>query len=235
MTTRTFGPSPVLLARQAGFLYLLVVPLGIFSLWVASSLMVAGDATATADNLMASKLLFRLGIVSDILAALVMMAVAASLYKLLKVVDKNLARWMVILLLIGVPIAMLNKLNQFIALHLLGGADYLAVFTPEQLQALALVFLNLSSRGSNIAFIFWGLWLWPLGCLVYQSRFFPKLLGILLMLACAGYMVNSFAIFLGYAVNAGALSAIGELAFIGWLLVKGVDAEQWQMHLAKGE
>ncbi|HET9588647.1 MAG TPA: DUF4386 domain-containing protein [Anaerolineales bacterium] len=229
MTNYTAKTSPLFTARLAGFLYLLVVPLGIFgSLYVPSRLIVSGDAAVTANNLMASETLFRLAIVSDLLAPLVLIFVVLFLYKLLKPVDKNMAWLMVIFLLLGVPIALLSKANQFIALQLLSGADYLTVFTQEQLQALALLFLRLHDRAGTIAAIFWGLWLFPMGYLVFQSGFFPRILGILLMIACFGYVINSFSIFLGYTVNVGLLAALGEVLFILWLLIKGVDAEQWK-------
>ena len=229
MTTRTAGTSPLFYARLAGFLYLLVIPLGIFgALYVSSRLIVPGDAATTASNIMASESLFRLGIVSDLFASIVMLLVVLVLYKLLKPVNKNMASLMVIFVLVAVPIAMLNKLNQLAALLLLSSGDYLTVFTTEQLQALALLFLRLHSRGSNIAFIFWGLWLFPLGYLVFKSGFLPRILGVLLMIACFGYLINSFAIFLGYTVNVGIFAALGEVLFILWLLIKGVNVEQWE-------
>jgi hypothetical protein len=135
---------------------------------------------------------------------------------------------MVIFLLLGVPIALLSKVNQFAALQLLSGADYLTVFTTEQLQALALQFLRLHDRGGTIAAIFWGLWLFPMGYLVFKSGFFPRILGILLMISCFGYLINSFATFLGYTVNTGLFGALGEVLFILWLLIKGVNVEQWE-------
>ena len=228
MTTRTVETSPQITARLAGFLYLLVVPFGIFGLYVSSTLIVSGDPAATASNIMASERLFRLGIVSDMLAAIAMLLVVLVLYPLLKPVNRNLALFMVAFLLVGVPISLLNKVNQFAFLQLLSGADYITDFTTEQLQTLAFVFLRLHSRGANIAFIFWGLWLLPLGYLVFKSGFLPKILGVLLMISCFGYLVNSFAIFLGYPVNIGLVSAVGELSFIVWLLIKGVNVEQWK-------
>jgi len=228
MTTRIAETSPLIYARVAGFLYLLVVPLGIFSLYVSSRLIAPGDARTTANTIMASESLFRLGMVSDLLAPLVLIFVVLFLYKLLKPVNKNMAWLMVIFLLLGVPIALLSKLNQFAALLLLSGADYLTVFTTEQLQALALLFLHLHDRGGTIAFIFWGLWLFPLGYLVFKSGFFPRILGVLLMISCFGYLINSFAIFLDYNVNTGLFGALGEVLFILWLLIKGVNVEQWK-------
>jgi len=229
MTTLAAKTSPLTIARLAGFLYLLVVPLGIFgSLYVPSRLIVSGDAATTADKLMASESLFRFGIVSDLLAPLVLILVVLFLYKLLKPVNKNMAWLMVIFLLLGVPIALLSKLNQFAALLLLSDADYLTVFTTEQLQALALLFLRLHDRGGTIAAIFWGLWLFPMGYLVFKSGFLPRILGALLMISCFGYLINSFAIFLGYTVNTGLFGALGEVLFILWLLIKGVNVEQWE-------
>ena len=227
MTTRTAETSPLVVARVAGFLYFLVIPLGIFgSLYVPSRLIVSGDAAATANHIMASESLFRLGIVSDLLASMVMLLVVLVLYQLLKPVSKTMALVMVIFLLPGVPLAMLNAVNQFAVLQLLSGADYLTVFNTEQLQALVYLFLH--SRVGTIASIFWGLWLFPLGYLVFKSRFFPRILGVLLMIACFGYVINSFAIFLGYSVNVGLFAALGEVLFILWLLIKGVNVEQWE-------
>lgn len=228
MTTRTVETSPLFYARLAGFLYLLVVPLGIFSLSVSSGLLVSGDTAATANNIMASESLFRLSIVSELLATLVMLLVVLALYRLLKPVNKDMALIMVILVIVGVPIAMLTTLNEFAVLQLLSGAEYLSVFTTEQLQALTLLFLHLHSQGGSIAFIFWGLWLFPLGYLVFRSGFLPRILGILLMIACFGYVMNSFATFLGYTVNVGLFAALGEVLFILWLLIKGVNVEQWE-------
>ena len=228
MTTQTDERSPLFYSRLAGFLYLLVVPLGIFSLSVSSGLLVAEDSAATANNIMASEMIFRLSIVSELLATLVMLFVVLALYRLLKPVNKGMASIMAILVMVAVPIAILTTLNEFAILQLLSGAEYLAAFTTEQLQALTLLFLHLHTQGGSIAFIFWGLWLFPLGYLVFKSGFFPRILGVLLMLACCGYLIDSFASFLGYSVNLGLFAAVGEVLFILWLLIKGVDTEQWR-------
>ena len=228
MTTHTSEISPLRYARLAGLLYLLVIPLGIFGgLYVSSQLIVPGDAAATAENLLASESLYRLGIVSDLLASVDMVLVVLVLYTLLKPIHRTMSLLMVNFVLIGAAIAILNQLNQFAALQLLQ-ADDLRAFTPEQLQALAVMFLRLHSRRSTIAFIFWGLWLFPLGFLVFKSGFLPRFLGILLMIACFGYVINSFATLLGYPVNVGMLAALGEVLLILWLLIKGVNVEQWQ-------
>jgi hypothetical protein len=215
-------------SRIAGFLYLLVVPLGIFSLNVSSRLIVPGDAAKTANNIMASESLFRLSIVSGLLASIVMILVVLFLYKLFKPVNSNMASLMVIFLLLAVPIAMLNEINDFAVLQLLNGADYLKVFTTEQLQALALLFLRLANCGGNIAYIFWGLWLIPLGYLVFKSSFLPRILGILLIVAGLGYIIDSLGKLLisNYTITISLYTFIGELLLIFWLLFKGVKDQQ---------
>jgi hypothetical protein len=156
---------------------LLPAPFGL--IYVPSRLIVPGDAAATASNVMASDSLFRLGIVSNLLVHIVNLFLVLALYRLLKPVNKNMASLMVMFVLVGVPIVMLNELTQLAVLPLLSGADYLAVFTTEQLHALVLLFLNLHKQGLNIAQIFWGLWLFPMGYLVFKSGFIPRILGML--------------------------------------------------------
>jgi len=228
MKTHATESPPQTTTRLAGILYLVVVPLGIFSLSISGRVIVPGDAAATASNILASEGLFRFGIVSDLLATLIMMAVALTLYNLLKPVNENMAALMVIFVLIGVSISVFDKLNVLAVLQTLSVPDYLSAFTIEQVQALAYHHLRLSDIGSTIAFIFWGLWLFPLGYLVFKSGFLPKILGILLMISCMGYVVNSLAYFLGYSTNFGMVSVLGEVLFILWLLIKGVDVEGWK-------
>ncbi len=207
----------------------MVVPLGIFgSMYVPSKLIVFGNAATTAKNLIASEALFRLGIASDLLAGIVMLLVVLVLYGLLKPVNRNIALLMVIFLLAGVSIGMLNKLNQLAALLLLSGANDLTVFTTVQLQALALQFLRLHNQGSTIAYVFFGLWLFPLGYLVFKSGFLPRILGILLIVACFGFVIDSFAILLGSREIIGPFASAGEVLFLLWLLIKGVNVEQWE-------
>jgi len=228
MTTKE-KMNPNKTARVAGFLYLVLLPLGIFGMMIRQRLIVPGDAAITAHNIMASESLFRLSIVSALIVQLVNILVVLVLYKLLKPVNKNHALLMVIFFLVGVPIAMLNELNQFAALLLLSGADYLTVFTAGQLQALVPLFLDLHEHGIMIAGIFWGLWLFPMGYLVFKSGFLPRILGILLIIGGFGYLIDSFAIFLFPSFKAIALfTFIGEVLFPLWLLIKGVNVEQWE-------
>ena len=137
---------------------------------------------------------------------------------------------MVVLFLVSVPIAMLNMLNQFAALLLLSGADHLTVFTAAQLQALVPLFLDLHEQGVFIAQIFWGLWLFPLGYLVFKSGYIPRILGVLLIIAGIGYLIDSVTFFLfpNFDVTISLFTIWGELLFALWLLFRGVDVEQWE-------
>jgi hypothetical protein len=139
-----------------------------------------------------------------------------------------MASLMVIFSLAAVPIAMLNELNSLAVLQLLKNPDYLKVFPIDQLQALAYLLLRLHSQGFLIAQIFWGLWLFPMGYLVFKSGFLPRILGSLLMIGCFGYVIESFAAFLGYNVNIIFFTGWGELLLLLWLLIKGVNVEQWR-------
>jgi hypothetical protein len=229
MTTHTAETSPLIYARVAGLLYLL--PLAPFSLlYVPSRLVVPGDAAATASNIMASESLFRLGIVSNLLSQICMIFVSLLLYQLLKPVNKTMAVLMVIFNLLGVPIVMLNELNRLAVLLLLHGADALTVFTPAQLHARVPLFLDLHTLGLNIAGMFWGLWLFPMGYLVFKSGFLPRIIGVLLMIGCFGYLIQSLAAFLlpNLDVNIILFTSWGELLLALWLLIKGVNVERWE-------
>lgn len=228
MTTHTAEMSPLVRARVAGALYLFANIFAPFTLlYLPSRFIVRGDAAATASNIMASQMLFRLGIVGTLFTFTANIFLALALYQLLKVVNKNMASLMVILLLVGVPIAMLNELSQLAVLRLLSGASYLKAYPVDQLQALAYLLLVLHDQGLLIAHIFFGLWLLPMGYLVFKSGFIPKIVGVLLVIAGLGYVVQSFAAFLGYNVDIILFTGLGELVFLLWLLIKGVDVKQW--------
>ncbi len=229
MTTKE-KMNPNKTARIAGFLYLIMVPFALFGIMWGHSLIVPGDAAATANNIMASESLFRLSIVSLLMVAIGHILLVLVLYKLLKPVNKNHALLMVIFMLVGAPIAMLNELNKFAALLLSSGADYLTVFTADQLPAQVMLFLNLQEHGVFISQIFWGLWLFPMGYLVFKSGFLPRILGILLIIAGFGYLIDSVTFFLFPNFDAIIIqfTFYGELLLPLWLLFKGVNVEQWE-------
>jgi Domain of unknown function (DUF4386) len=213
--------------RFAGLLYVLISIPGFFALlYVPSKLIVHGNATATASNIAASETLFRAGIVCSLIGQILFMWVALALYDLLKGVNQRQAWLMFGLLVMAVPIALLNELNAIAALMLVRGADFLSVVEKTQRDALAMLFLNLHGRGLGIAAIFWGLWLFPLGLLVYRSGFIPRILGVLLFLNGFTFPANTFASLL-LPQYADVVSrwmkpfGFGELVFMFWLLIMG--------------
>ncbi|MFC1483645.1 DUF4386 domain-containing protein [Candidatus Neomarinimicrobiota bacterium] len=223
--------SPNKTARVAGLLYLLMAPFGMFGImYVTATLIVPGDAATTANNIKASESLFRLGIVSALITQLIQIFVVLFLYKLLKPVNKNLAMLMVIFILIGVPIAMLSELSRFAALLLLSGAEHLAAFTTDQLHAQVMQFLDIREHGISIAGIFWGLWLFPMGYLVLKSGYIPRILGILLIIGGFGYLIESVALFVfpNFDATISLYTFWGEVLFPLWLIIKGVNVEQWE-------
>jgi Domain of unknown function (DUF4386) len=224
--------SPKNSGRLVGLLYLLVSFPGFFALvYVPSKLIVHGNAAATASNIAASERLFRAGIACNLISEILFMWVALALYDLLKRVNRRHALLMLGLIVVSVPIVLLNELNAIAALILVHGADFLSLVDKPQRDALAMLFLNLHNQGFVVAEIFWGLWLFPLGLLVYRSGFIPRILGILLMLNCFTYVVNSFTSFLlpkyGDIVSRCMKPlGFGELIFMLWLLIMGVTPRQ---------
>ncbi|MDQ6689316.1 MAG: DUF4386 domain-containing protein [Gemmatimonadota bacterium] len=215
-------------ARLAGLLYLVMSVLGWFSLmYVPSAFFVRGNATATAANIMNGELVYRLGILSEVVSQTLFLFLALLLYDLLKDVDRKQARLMVALVAVSVAFEFANCLNLIAPLILLSGADYLSVFNKPQLDALALVFIKLRGEGLGVVSLLWGLWLLPFGVLVFRSGFFPKVLGVLLVVACFAYVTDSVTSIL-VAAPMHALSnatlilgSIGELSMVLWLIVMG--------------
>ena len=231
MTAKETTSSIQKTARTTGFLYLLLIPLGVFGMiYVRETLFVPDDIAATVSNIMANQTLFCSSIVSTLIVQVVNIFVVLNLYKILKPVNKNHAVYMAVFILLGMPIAMLNELNQFAVLLLMNGADYLTVFTSDQINALIALFLDLRSAGINIAQIFWGLWLFPMGYLVFKSGFLPKIIGVFLIIACFGYLTDSFIFFFvpDFGITFSEFTFLGEAMITFWLLIKGVNVEEWE-------
>ncbi len=222
--------NPNKTARIAGLLYIPPWILSLVAVVLRQSLIVPGDAATTANNILASELMFHLSIVMDLIVQVVFVWLVLVLYKLLKPVNKNQAVLMSILFLVSVPIAMLNTLNQFAATVLLNNAEILTAFSTDQVHVLALQFLELHGVGIRIAYIFWGLWLFPFGYLVYKSGFLPKILGLYLMISCFGYLID-FATFFFlpyFGISINLFTGWAELLVCLWLLIKGVNVESWE-------
>jgi len=217
-------------ARLAGLFYLLSsATFGFNVLYVLPTLIVPGDASATAQNILGSELLFRVGIVSELITAVLLILLAVTLYRLLNGVGKTLALLLLGFILVAATILFLNTLTEIGALTLLHGTDYLAVFSKPQLEAQAMLLLDLHSQVVNVDNILFGLWLIPFGVLVYRSGFFPRILGIFLILACFGYVLQSLVPLLllpfGDVITlvSAVLGFLGEGIMQVWLIVMGAN------------
>src|SRR5215217_5332044 len=192
-TDRIAGTSPLVYARVAGFLLLFVAIIAPFGqLYVPSTLVVPGDATATANNIGASGWLLHLGIVSDSLVFLIEIVLCVLLYVLLRPVSRTLSLVAAFARLSMTVVMGINLLPFFIALLLLSGAGYLSVFEPAQSDALALLSLNAHQNGVYVWQMFFGLNLFVLGYLIYKSGYFPRILGILMVVGALGYLLDAY-------------------------------------------
>ena len=214
-------------ARIAGAVYLSMVITGPFSLiYIPGKLIVRGDATATAANVLAHDTMFRLGIVAGLFGQVIFMCLAIALYRLLSDVSKNWARLMVAFVLVAAAVGFVIELNNLGALILFRGGEFLSVFDKAQLNALGMLFVRLHGRGTMIAEIFWGLWLFPFGLLVFRSGFLPRWIGVWLMINCFGYLILFIAALFFPDYNDKAFLYLqpvlfGELAIMLYLLIKG--------------
>jgi Domain of unknown function (DUF4386) len=220
-------------ARIAGLLYLLMGVTGSFGLmYVPSSIIVPGDAVATAGKIINYDMLFRFGILSNLICQVSFIFLVLALERLFKGVDDKQSKLMVSLVIASVPVAFLNTIIQIVPLHLLSGAGYLKVFQSDQLNALMMVFINLYEQGNIVIGIFWGLWLFPFGYLVIKSGFIPKVFGILLIIGCFAYLTDSLTALL-IPQQRGIIPQLlilplsaGEISTIFWLLIKGVKSQK---------
>ena len=216
--------------RAAGALYLLFVVTSVFFIFAPPSLIVAGDATATAHRILASETLLRLAIASGLIATIIFIFLARELYRLLSGVNETWALLMVVLVLLSVPISFIGVLAQIAALTLVHGGPALSGLGSSQMNALAMFFLGLSSDTSSLNATFFGLWLFPFGLLVIRSGFIPRILGYMLIIAGSSYLVGflnfvltpPFANVISIVVGVGYL---GELGVIVWLVVTAVRVQ----------
>lgn len=222
--------APKTLARIAGLLYLLVAVFTVSAGLVNTAIVERGDAAATAGGIRASATLFRIGFVSELVGAVCFLLTAMALYRLLRHVSGAAAAAMVVIVAISVSIQSLNLLNQSAGLMTATGQDPAGDFGQQGPDRLVMLFADMYHDGYLIAQTYFGLWLLPLGYLVVRSRYFPKALGVLLVIACFGHLTDVFARLLdpgfGALVSPVAMTpaAVAEIAFIAWLLVKGVRA-----------
>ncbi len=221
--------------RVAGLWYLLLTVLGPLRLmYIPSKLFVRGNAAATANNIAAHQLLFRLGIVADLICAVILIFLVLAFYRLFKGLDQNLA--VLVVILGGVMPALLDfvgVVSDAGALMMVRGDAFLSVFDTPQRDALALLFLRLRDQQNTAAEILWGLWLLPLALLVYRSRFLPRFLGVWLMINGVAYVLISLTgellpQYQGRVFTYSQPALVGELAIMLWLVIKGAKPQSLQ-------
>lgn len=229
----TYDAQPVAInktARLAGVLYLLMGPFAVFSLKVRFSAFEHADAAQTVANIMAAPGQYLAAIVTWLISQTLSIFLVVALYQLLRPVSRAQALLMAALALVGIPISMLNEINQFAVLLWLDDSLMATTFDPAQVQSNVMFFLHLHERGMMICHIFWGLWLLPFGYLVFKSEFLPKFLGILLLLSGIGYLAD-LTIYLAFPDSDTLVTPytfIGELLLPLWLVIKGVRPEHGQ-------
>lgn len=222
------------IARAAGFIYLVVIITGMFSLaYVPQKLIDWNNSRVTFNNISASPSLFRFGIYSSIICYVAFTFLPLVLYKLLRTVNESHARAMVLLSLLSAPLSVNNLQHKYAALTLTGKASFLQNISIEDLQNKLMFSLHQYNDGILLATVFWGLWLFPFGLLVYRSGFIPTFLGVLLMLGCVGYLTNFTGNTLldnypkiGIGKYMGMLPAVAEIGTCFWLLYFGFKTKR---------
>ena len=223
--------SPMKYARIGGILYLIIILAGLFGeLLVRHTLIVSGDPSATANKIMNSEMLWRIGISVDLIMQICDLPLMLIFYLLLKPINKNLALLNLLFNLIQTAVLVANKLNLLTALYLLGDATYLNNFNPDQLHTLSYIYIKLHDAGFGIGLIFFGFVCLIEGYLIFKSKYFPKAIGILMQIAGLCYLINCFTLILAPKLLSGFVLVpclIGELSLCLWLIFKGVNMTEW--------
>jgi Domain of unknown function (DUF4386) len=239
MANRKAEASPQVYARIGGLAYLIIIIAGAFGeMFIRNNTVVSGDAAATASNIAASPLLWRIGIAGDLTMHVCDLIVTMVYYVLLRPVNKNLALLAVLFGLIQTAVLVSNKLNLLVPLFLSENVEYLKAFEPHQLQALTYLSVKAHGYGFGIGLIFFGFECLIDGYLIFKSGYFPRISGVLIQIAGLCYLTNSFALILSPGLADLIFPAILAPAFIGelsmclWLLVKGVNVPKWKEQAA---
>lgn len=230
MKTLILETSPQAVARIATLLYLSTIVAGIIAqMVIGGRIIVDGDAASTAHNILAQKDLFQLGFTIYMIEMACQIAQMVLFYILLKPVNRNISVLALVFSLVGCTIKTLSRLFYIAPLLVLGGSHYLTVFNAEQIQALALLLLNVNDQAAGMALAFFGVSTFINGYLIFNSNFLPRVLGVLSMLGGLGWSTFIYPplgnqLFLFILL----IGLIGSLSQIVWLLARGVNVEQWQ-------
>jgi hypothetical protein len=219
-------------ARLTGLLYFLFALVAIYSyMYVGQKIFVSGDIDATAKNMLANEFLFRTSLAADIITNILFVVVILFLCRLLKQVNEMQAKFMAWFAAVAIPVSFIGEALQVTALYIFKG-DLLKSFAAEQSNEMAALLLRIGTNIGQLITFHWGLWLMPMGWLVYRSAFIPRIFGILLLINGLGYMISSFT----FILFPGSIEAVnklvyptyfaGEVPFILWLMIKGIKAKK---------
>ncbi len=230
VTGRIAETSLRLKARVTGALYLITIMTGLFAQgYVSRSLVVDGDAVATATNILAHKSLFQLAYAVFLIEMVCQVAITALFYDLLKPAGRSVSLVAAFLGLAGSIIKTFSRVFFIAPLFVLGGAHYLSVFSVEQLQALALLFLKVNDRGAGVALVFFGFYALLMGYLIIRSTFLPRILGAVSVVGGLGWLSFLY-LPLGHLAfpYVAVFALLGAAALIVWLLAFGVNEQRWK-------
>ena len=236
-TSNPADTSPRVMAQMAGVFYLLTILGGVFAQsFVSDRLVHLGDAAATATSILTHKGLFQWGFTIYLIEMMCQVTSTALFYLLLRPVSRSVALLAAFIGLAGCTIKTLSRLFYIAPLSVLGGEQYLAVFTPEQVRALALLLLEVNDLGAGIALAFFGLFAILKGYLIVRSTFLPRSLGVLSLLAGVG-LLSFLSPAFGHRMFSpvAALGLLGAAAQILWLLIVGVNEQRWKEQAAAAD
>ena len=220
------------IARIAGVLYLLLIITGVIGvMYIPSQIIVPGDSISTAKNIISNELLFRIGVLNDIISNTIFLFLVLVLYRLLKSVNEHQAKIMFALVIVQIPFVFIMEAFNITSLMILKG-DILKTFELNQRQDMAMLFTEINNYGTLSLEMFWGLWLLPFGLLVYKSEFIPRIFGILLLAGGFAYIIDctigillpGYSSFVKYPTLL--LVAIGEISITLWLIIKGIKIKE---------
>lgn len=243
MSSNSLSISPKNYTQLAGVLYLVIAVAGAFAIgYVPSVIVAAGDASATAANLIANKPLFGLGVLGDVVVMLAEIVLSVLLFALLKPVSGTLSLIALVARLTMVNIMAVNLLIYIFSMVLVDGFGASAGFAPEQVQATVQLLMEAHRYGIYVWDMFFGFHLLVLGYLIAKSGYFPRLMGLALMVGSFGYFLQGLvkvtfvdnALLGMLVIGLLVVATVSELAFAFWLLIKGADAKAWTAAVAKG-
>ncbi len=215
-------------ARLAGLLYLMWIITAIYGLmFVPSRTIVQGDAFATANKILANEFIFRTGMINDIISSIIWVFMALALYRLFRQVNERQAKLLVALVIVQIPVVFITEAFNITSLMIFKG-EILKTFELSQRQDLAMLFLKINDYATITLEMFWGLWLFPFGQLVYKSGFIPRILGVFLIINGIAYIIHCFAhlLFPNYQTLVFQIATpfwiLGEISITLWLLIKGI-------------